>query len=79
MSLEGSKPDHLITVLQELTKMQLMLQDNTCSPFPPSSPVAFLFKTEVHMLERHHIEGPCRLIAENLKDAFNGIANTCKV
>jgi hypothetical protein len=34
MSLEGAKkPDHLITVLQELTKMQLMLQDNTCSLF----------------------------------------------
>jgi hypothetical protein len=32
MSLDGAKkPDHLITVLQELIKMRLMLQDNTCS------------------------------------------------
>jgi hypothetical protein len=53
MSLEGSKPDHLITVLQELTKMQLMLQDNTCSPFPPSSPSIFVQNGLVHMLERH--------------------------
>jgi putative YphP/YqiW family bacilliredoxin len=42
-------------------------------PFPPSSPSMALFKNGelVHMLERHHIEGPAELIAENLKDAFN--------
>jgi putative YphP/YqiW family bacilliredoxin len=65
------KPDHLITVLQELTKMQLMLQDNTCSSI--IAKYGFVQNGElVHMLERHHIEGrPAELIAENLKDAFN--------
>jgi putative YphP/YqiW family bacilliredoxin len=24
----------------------------------------------VHMLERHHIEGPAEMIAENLQDAY---------
>jgi putative YphP/YqiW family bacilliredoxin len=44
MSLEGVKTrpfNHCF--LQELTKMQLMLQDNTF-PFPPSSPSMALFK-----------------------------------
>jgi putative YphP/YqiW family bacilliredoxin len=66
------KPDHLITVLQELTKMQLMLQDNTCSLFLHHHKYGLFKNGElVHMLERHHIEGrPAELIAENL-NAFN--------
>jgi hypothetical protein len=47
MSLEGAKkPDHLITVLQELIKMQLMLQDNTCSLSSIIIASMALFKTE---------------------------------
>jgi putative YphP/YqiW family bacilliredoxin len=68
----SKKPDHLITVLQELIKMRLMLQDNTCSLFLIAS-YGFVQKMENwYMLERHHIEGrPAELIAENLQDAFN--------
>jgi hypothetical protein len=59
MSLEGAKkPDHLITVLQELIKMPLMLQDNTCSLFLHHHQLWLCSKNGelVHMLERHHIE-----------------------
>jgi hypothetical protein len=57
MSLDGAKkPDHLITVLLELIKMRLMLQENKC--FFRHHQVWLVQNGElVHMLERHHIEG----------------------
>jgi hypothetical protein len=52
MSLEGAKkPDHLITVLQELIKMLLMLQDNTCSLSSFIASYGFVQKWRIiHML-----------------------------
>jgi putative YphP/YqiW family bacilliredoxin len=66
------KPDQLITVLQELTKMH----DAQTTHVPFSSIIAkygFVQKNGelVHMLERHHIEGRPAELIENLKDAFN--------
>jgi putative YphP/YqiW family bacilliredoxin len=69
----SKKPDHLITVLQELIKMLLMLQDNTCSLSSFIASYGFVQKRRISThVERHHIEGrPAELIAENLQDAFN--------
>jgi putative YphP/YqiW family bacilliredoxin len=71
----GKKPDHLITVLQEL-KDAVDAARQHMFPFSIIAKYGFVQNGLVHMLERHHIEGrPAELIAENLKDAFNEIAN----
>jgi hypothetical protein len=47
MSLEGGKTRPFNSVLQELTKMQLMLQDNTCSLFLHHRQVWFCSKRRI--------------------------------
>jgi putative YphP/YqiW family bacilliredoxin len=68
MSLDGKKPDHLITVFAGVDKDAV-----DADTLSPSSPWLCSKNGElVHMLERHHIEGrPAEMIAENLQDAFN--------
>ena len=75
MSLDNAKkPDHTVTVFAGVDRDAVDAARAAMIPFPPSSPSMALFKNGelVHMLERHHIEGrPAKMIAENLKDAYN--------
>ena len=71
----AKKPDQLVTVFAGVDKEAVDSARAKMIPFPPSSPSIALFKDGelVHMLERHHIEGrPADMIADNLKDAYNG-------
>jgi len=70
----NKKPDNLVTVFAGVDIEATKSARDMMIPFPPSSPSIALFKngTLVHMIERHHIEGrTAKLIADNLKEAFN--------
>ena len=75
LSLQNDKkPDNLATVFAGVDTEATNSAREMMIPFPPSSPSIALFKngTLVHMIERHHIEGrPAKLIAENLKEAYD--------
>jgi putative YphP/YqiW family bacilliredoxin len=45
MSLEGARPDHLITVFAGVDKDAVDAARQHMFPFPPSSPAMALFKT----------------------------------
>jgi putative YphP/YqiW family bacilliredoxin len=78
MSLEGAKKTRPFNCFAGVDKDAVDAARQHMFPFPPSSPSMALFKNGelVHMLERHHIEGPAELIAENLKTLSTSIANT---